>query len=158
MRQIAEFLYWGFEIACLPLNSTNFYHSAHFIPWFTRKDATFYRMLAEEIRCWADFPGDEPPIPMIQIKFPPFSSKSAHPWVNLPAAYCRCDTHVWTLVWKAGRYGRYSRWFARVKWHFLYLYHERGFIRSRLSPFSVPLLLTPRILKSNIRGHTPQDC
>src|SRR2546421_8784217 len=27
----------------------------------------------------------------------------------------------------------------------LYLYHERGFTRSRFSPFSVPLLLTPLI-------------
>ena len=41
----------------------------------------------EEARCGADFPGIEASIPMIRIKFPPFSAKSVHPSVNLPGMY-----------------------------------------------------------------------
>ncbi len=38
-----------------------------------------------EARCEGVFPGNEAPIPMIQIKFPPFRAKSVHPSVNLPS-------------------------------------------------------------------------
>jgi hypothetical protein len=34
---------------------------------------------------WGCTPGIEASIPMIQIKFPPFSAKSVHPSVNLSA-------------------------------------------------------------------------
>ena len=51
----------------------------------------------EEARCGADFPGIEASIPVIQIKFPPFSVKSVHPSVNLPGiwSYKQCLSETW---------------------------------------------------------------
>src|SRR5260370_31390088 len=41
-------------------------------------------MVMEETRWGAVSPGKEVSIPMIQITFPPFRTKSVHPSVNLP--------------------------------------------------------------------------
>jgi hypothetical protein len=43
-----------------------------------------YNILIEEAASGAVSPGNEASIPIIQIKFPPFGAKSAHPSVNLP--------------------------------------------------------------------------
>src|SRR6266849_3131565 len=45
-----------------------------------------YKVSMEEGRCGAVFPGNEASIPMLQIKFPPFSAKAVHLSVNLPPA------------------------------------------------------------------------
>ena len=45
-----------------------------------------YKVSMEEGRCGAVFSGNEASIPMLQIKFPPFSAKSVHLSVNLPSS------------------------------------------------------------------------
>src|SRR5437667_5206972 len=42
------------------------------------------KLSMQEATSGAALPADEPAIPNIHVNFPPFSSKSAHPSVNLP--------------------------------------------------------------------------
>jgi hypothetical protein len=49
------------------------------LPARKKKNRPIYNMSMEEASPGAAWPDDEPPIPMIHVDFPTFSSKSDHP-------------------------------------------------------------------------------
>ncbi len=78
------------------LHPTQFFvYGQEAIPWCNAErsevhvkkthEGPIYKMSREEATSEAAWPERRTPIPMIQITFPPFSAKSVHPSVNLPA-------------------------------------------------------------------------